>query len=259
MQEFKLNKNRIHFIGTSHIAEQSVKEIEEYILNNKPTVIAVELDKQRLQGLLQKRKDRISLKNIGLIRKVGITGFIFAYIASTIQRTLGSKMNIQAGSDMLTAVKLAKKHDIKIALIDQNVDVTLRKLSKEMKFGEKMRIVWDVLKGFLTGETGAEELGIKKMNFKKVPQDELVEKVITKTKDRYPSFYKVLVHDRNKFMIKNLFNLMIHHPNETILAVVGAGHKKEMKELLDKKLEKLNSGQMDIVSSYSFSVDMPKK
>lgn len=244
----------VHFIGTSHIAEESVKEIESFIEKEKPSIIAVELDKQRLKALLSNKRDRISLKNIGLVKKIGFTGFVFAYIASFVQKKLGGMVKTQAGSDMLTAINLAKKHKLRVALIDQDVDKTLYTLSKEMTFREKMRLIGDVIKGLFTGEKEAEEWGIKGMDFKKVPQDKVVDKVIRKTKERYPSFYKTLVEDRNRFMIKKLVQLMARNPGEKILAVIGAGHKKEMEELLEEKIEKLKSGKIEVV--YGHSVDV---
>ena len=39
-------------IGTSHIAKQSIKEIGESFVRIKPEIVAVELDRQRLHGLL---------------------------------------------------------------------------------------------------------------------------------------------------------------------------------------------------------------
>lgn len=246
--------DNIHFIGTSHIAKQSVSEIEDFIEKEKPSIVAVELDKQRLQALLENRTDRISLRNISLIRRIGLTGFIFAYVASLVQKKLGDLVKSKAGKDMLSAVKAAKKHGAKVALVDQDVDVTLKNLSREMKLREKLRVVFDIIRGLFSKDMGAKELGIKNIDLKKVPSDELVEKVINKTKGRYPSFHKVLVEDRNKHMIKKLFTLMINFPEQKILAVVGAGHKKDMRDLLEKKLSRYNSGKIDPVGySYSFT------
>jgi pheromone shutdown protein TraB len=193
--------SKIHFIGTSHIAKQSINEVKNYVEEHKPDIVAVELDSERLKALLANKRDRISLKNIGIVRKIGFVGFLFAYIASFVQKKLGNKVKTPAGSDMLTAVKLAKEHNLKIALIDQNVNVTLKKLSQEMKFKDKMRIFFDLLKAFFLGDSGANELGLKNIDLRKVPQDELVEKVIGKTKERYPSLYKVLALTFHVFLV----------------------------------------------------------
>ena len=43
-----------------------------------------------------------------------------------------------------------------------------------------------------------------------------------------------LVEERNKYMVRQLVRLMKEYPGKKILAVVGAGHEKGMRELLLK-------------------------
>lgn len=239
--------NNIVLIGTSHISEESVKEIKGYIDDHRPDIVAVELDPERMKALMENVPRKVSLKNIGMAKKIGITGFFFAYIASLVQRKLGDKVKTKAGSDMLTAIRIAKENNLKIALIDQRVDTTLKNLSKEMRFREKILIIFDTLRGLISKNYGAKELGIKNLDLKKVPQQELIEKVLKKTKHRYPGLYKALVHDRNDYMAKKLLRISLKNPDMKILAVVGAGHKVEMQELLEEKFKKIDSGKMEFV------------
>src|SRR3989344_6927999 len=92
-------------VGTSHIARQSIAEIKKTIENEKPSVIAVELDAMRLQSLIT-NKSKIELR---MIIRVGVKGFIFALIGSYIQKKLGKIAGLAPGSDMLSAVKEAGK------------------------------------------------------------------------------------------------------------------------------------------------------
>ena len=48
--------NGLTIIGTSHISKQSVNDVKEHILIEKPEIIAIELDKIRLYSLLNKKK-----------------------------------------------------------------------------------------------------------------------------------------------------------------------------------------------------------
>jgi len=65
-------------------------------------------------------------------------------------------------------------------------------------------------------------------------------------KKRYPKIYKVLVDDRNRYMAKKLAKIVMKEPNKKILAVVGAGHKKELEEFVYKYL---NDPKIDYVFS----------
>ena len=107
--------HRLHnltIIGTSHIAQQSIDEIKSTIEKEKPDIVAVELDKNRLYSLMQKEKQKhLSFRQI---KSIGFSGFIFAVIGSYVQQKLGKIVQVQPGEDMLTAVKLAQKSKAKI-------------------------------------------------------------------------------------------------------------------------------------------------
>ena len=56
-------KNLI-IIGTSHIAKQSLKEVKKAIEEEKPDIIAIELDRKRLMALASKKKEISDVKII---------------------------------------------------------------------------------------------------------------------------------------------------------------------------------------------------
>ncbi|HLD10846.1 MAG TPA: TraB/GumN family protein [Candidatus Nanoarchaeia archaeon] len=208
-------------VGTSHIARQSLNDVEKVILEKKPDVVALELDKERLYALLN--KDNVDRRaKWGDIRRIGIKGYIFARLVEWIENKLGEKVGVKPGEDMLKAVMIAKEHKIKVALIDQRIEVTLKNLNKYITWKERGRFFIDVLKAvFGFGE---------KINFdlNKVPDDKLIEKMLLKVKDRYPSLYNVLVVDRNKYMAIRLKKLMNNF--DLIVAIVGAGHVEDLIE-----------------------------
>jgi pheromone shutdown protein TraB len=245
-----LSLTNITFLGTSHIANESVNEIKKSVEEINPEIITVELDKDRLHGLINKKNDRISLKNIKLIKEIGLAGFIFAYIASNVQKKLGSLVNMAPGSDMLSAVKIASQKGIKVALIDQHVNVTLKNISKKVSVFEKLKIVFDIISNLLfpfKAKKEFEAVGLKNIDLSKVPSDYLISKMLLRTKTKYPAFYKVLVEDRNEFMTKKIFHIMLKNPNSKIVCVIGAGHKSEMELLIKEKIEKYNAGLIDII------------
>ena len=50
------------FLGTSHIAKQSLDEVKKYIANEKPDIIGLELDRNRLHVLMDKKPRKIELR-----------------------------------------------------------------------------------------------------------------------------------------------------------------------------------------------------
>ena len=215
--------NGLTIIGTSHISKQSVNEVKEFILNEKPEIIAIELDKLRLHSLLSKKK---KLKHTDL-RKIGFTGLIFNLIGAYIEKKLGKLVDTKPGSEMLAAIKLAKQEKIPISLIDQDIRITLKKITKKITWKEKFRFLRDL---FFSKQNKKE---LKKVDLSKVPSEKIIEELTKEFKKRYPTLYQVLVIERNQIMTKNLNKLIINNKDKKILAIIGAGHKKDIEKLLE--------------------------
>ena len=233
---------KLLIIGTSHIAKESLEEIELAFQQHKPEIVAVELDRKRLHGLLSDEKSKVSMSDIS---RVGVKGYLFAVLGGWLQRKLGSSVGVMPGSEMKLAVQLAQKIDAKIALIDQDIEVTLKKFSQRLTWREKFRFMADLFKSAIFKKKMMKEMGLspENLDLAKVPSKELVRKLIAHLEKRYPNVYDVLVAQRNVVMSNNLVRLMHKYPDESVLAVVGAGHEEEMIEMIKKRME----GGADVV------------
>jgi pheromone shutdown-related protein TraB len=216
----------LQIIGTSHIAISSIKEVRKVILEERPDFIALELDKDRLLALMSDKKRKVGLRDI---RKLGFSGFLFAVFGQWVEEKLGKMVGTKPGGEMREAVKCAAKIKAKIALVDQKIDITIKNLMKTITFKEKIRFVWDIVKGvvFRKGD-------IERFDLKKVPPEKLIEKMIISVQKRYPSVYKTLVEDRNIYMGKKLHRLMTKFPDSKIVVIIGAGHEEGLVEEIKK-------------------------
>jgi len=221
----------IQIIGTSHIAAQSINEIKTAVKTDKPDIIAVELDFQRASALMAEQKNKVKLSDI---LKIGVKSYLFVKIGQYVQQKLGQMVGVAPGSEMKTALELARKEKLEIALIDQPIQTTLKNFSKELTWKEKFRFIGDIFKGILFKKKQMKELGLENLDLSKVPQEEIIEKMMIPLKTRYPNIYKTLVADRNRYMVKKLIQLLRKNPDKKILVIVGAGHKSGMEELLLK-------------------------
>ena len=168
---------------------------------------------------------KTSKNKLSDIKAIGIKGFIFNLIGAYVEKKLGEIVNVKPGSEMKAAIISAKLIKSDIALIDQDIRITLKNLSKSFTWKERFRFMAEILKGVFTK---------KKINIDltKVPDKKLIKKLTDKVKRDYPSLYNVLIADRNKVMAENLYKLM--QTNKSIIAVVGAGHEDEIVELIKK-------------------------
>lgn len=227
------HKNLV-FLGTSHIAKQSLDEVKKLIEDEKPDIIALELDSKRLSVLMDNGKRKIQVRSI---RKIGVKGFLFSLFGAWAEKKLGKVVGVAPGSEMKQAITIAKKDNIKIALIDQDIEITLRRLSSSLSWKEKMNFAADIFKAmFLKGEKIEFDLST-------VPSKKVIKKLTGRLKERYPNLHKVLIEERNTVLAENISRLMNAEPDKKILVILGAGHIDDVLNLVKEQ-----------GISYSFSV-----
>ena len=210
-------------VGTNHISNQSKQEIKKEFSEYMPDIIAVELDLNRYKALKNKEKQKLSLS---AIKTIGLTGYLFALIGRIVQNKLGKIMNVQPGEEMFLATTLAKQNKLKLFLIDQDIRVTLRNLSKKVSTKEKLRMLKDLLLApFSKNKT--------KIDISKVPPEEILKKIMVEFQTKYSQTYKVLLEDRNHYMANQIKKISQLHPDQKILVVIGAGHQRGMLKILE--------------------------
>ncbi|MEF8821499.1 MAG: TraB/GumN family protein, partial [Halovenus sp.] len=126
-------------VGTAHVSEHSVEEVEETIERERPDVVAVELDETRYKRLRGEQPDDIDAKD--LISGRTMYQFLAYWMLSYIQARLGDRFDIEPGADMLAAVESAEEHGCGVALVDRDIQTTVQRLWSGMRFREKLSIV----------------------------------------------------------------------------------------------------------------------
>jgi pheromone shutdown protein TraB len=153
----KIVNDNIILIGTAHVSKKSVAEVREAIEKYKPDIVAVELCDKRYQTLTQ--KDLWEKTDIAQVIRSG-RGFLL--LAQTflamIQRKLGKEFGVEPGAEMLVAIEEAKKHKLKIALVDRDITVTFRRAWRLMTLREKLRLFWYSTKALVGYDRLQEEL-----------------------------------------------------------------------------------------------------
>ena len=216
------NEN-ICLIGTSHIAQQSVLEVKTAIASLKPKIVALEMDSKRFASLMSKKR-KITLRDI---KYLGVRGFIFNIIGAAIERRLGRLVKTAPGSEIKVAVESAKQVDAGIALIDQDISITLKRLTSSLTWKEKFRFIKElVLAVFKRSQKISFDL-------RRVPDQKVIQKLTNELKKKYPSVYRTLITERDDHMAKALNKISTDYPQEKIVAIVGAGHIEGILKKLD--------------------------
>lgn len=214
----------IVFVGTSHVSKDSLTDVKKTILKEKPNVVAVELDKDRFLTIIHKKRKGSTLK---AIRQIGIKGYVFGLLGAWLEKKISKVTRSSPGAEMKQAVKTAKKESIPVALIDKDIKSTLKEISKNITWTEKIRFAKEFLKVLFIKKKH------KGFDISKVPSESKIIELSQQLKVFYPSLYKILIIDRDIHMSKVLYK--IAKDNNKVVAVVGAGHISGITNLLKKQ------------------------
>ena len=119
-----IDKGRIILLGTAHVSEKSVTEVNEVIDREKPDIVAVELCKARYNAL--KGKEEVKEVNIkDLLSGNKFYYFLMHWLLAYVQKKFGKEQGVKPGAEMLSAIEKAEKTNANIALIDRDIQITL--------------------------------------------------------------------------------------------------------------------------------------
>ena len=241
----KIN-DRIILVGTAHISKDSIIEVKEAIEKYKPDIVAVELCKRRHESIIN--KDKWENTPITSLLKSNNAYFMLAQtFLSSIQRRLGKDQGVEPGSEMIAAINEAKKNNLKIALVDRDISITLKRAWKKMGFIEKIRLTWEFLKAIV----GYEEEDLDQIDLKEMMNQDIISTMMEEFGEIAPSVSEVLVHERDKYIAKKILN---ESKKGKVVAIVGAGHLKGIKEHLKKNMSDIDLKKLDYVPKKRFSI-----
>lgn len=216
----------VRIIGTSHIASSSLEQIRKEFYEFSPDVIGVELDMARAKALFDSSKTR-EISTFQAIRIFGLFGGLFFVLGKFLQQKLGNIVGANPGSEMKLGITLAKERNLPVLLLDRDITITMKRLSKKMKFKEVARIIFDVLFSPFSGKK-------VKIDISKVPESEVIEELIYSLRKRYPTIYTVLIEERNIYMSNLIKRFVQENPGKKLLVIIGAGHEHWIRKAITK-------------------------
>ncbi|MFC7186965.1 TraB/GumN family protein [Halorubrum yunnanense] len=141
-------------VGTAHVSERSVDEVEETIERERPDVVAVELDEGRYRQLQGETPDDLDAGD--LLRGNTVFQFLAYWMLSYVQTQLGERFDIEPGADMRAAIDVAEGLGVDVALVDRDIQTTIQRFWARMTLTEKLRMVG----GLAFGVTDSRIVGV---------------------------------------------------------------------------------------------------
>ena len=226
MEQELQKKGSLRIIGTAHVSEKSIEEVKAAILEIEPDLVAVELDLARYNNLLNEKMGENQQKDVKvreLIKNDQLTIFIISKFLSYMQKRIGEDVGVKPGSEMMAAIEAAEKVGARVVLIDRDIQITLKRGLNQMSLWEKIKFASGLVGSIFSRGEVVEDI-------EKIKEKDTLSEVMEYFQQMSPKAFDVLVTERDAYMARMLLDIP---PEENVVAVVGAGHQKGIKDFMD--------------------------
>ncbi|MFW9849957.1 MAG: TraB domain-containing protein [Candidatus Thorarchaeota archaeon] len=205
--------DRVVFVPVIHTDPESVEKARATVIEIKPDVVAVELDRLRYHQLSNPKEYDTDSQAAQL--DMGVNDLMNQI--ALLEKNLGQETGSRAGTEMLSAIEAGRQVNAKIALIDRPVHITAQALG-QVPLDEIYRLTNlfpEANEGISNGEAG------NLMDMLK--EDGAVDNLLSEFKKEFPVLADVLIDQRDEFIAKALESIL-KDVDGKIVAVLGAGH-----------------------------------
>jgi pheromone shutdown protein TraB len=133
-------------VGTAHVSQDSVDEVEATIESHRPDVVAVELDEGRYKQMKGEAPEDLDASD--MLRGNTVFQFLAYWMLSYVQTRLGDRFDISPGADMLAGVETAERLGLGVALVDREIQTTVQRFWARLTLKEKLVLVGSLLAEF---------------------------------------------------------------------------------------------------------------
>ena len=224
VHEIVLEEKQILLIGTAHISQSSVDEVNHVIEQEKPDTVCIELCSSRYQAMMD--KDQWKNMDICKVVREGKSFLLFANLIMTaFQKRLGAQLGVKPGAEMLAAAQASERVNAELLLADRDVKITLQRTWRGMPFWGRMKVLSQLLASLFIREE------ISKEEIEKLKESDALSEAMQMLADQSPEMKRILIDERDQFMAEKIRQ----SKGKRIVAVVGAGHVRGLTAELERE------------------------
>lgn len=203
----------IILIGTAHVSQESIEEVNAVIRSEVPDCVAIELDEQRLRSMEQ--KDAWRSLDVVKVLKDGQGFMLMAnLILAAFQKRMGENVGVNPGDEMRSAISSARELGIKVELVDRPIQTTLRRAWAKNSLWGKCKLLAALLSSaFDTQQVSAEEI-------ENLRNSNEMDSMMNELSSYLPSVKSVLIDERDQYLASHIWQCK----GNKVVAVLGAGH-----------------------------------
>ena len=224
VNEIVFDEKKILLVGTAHISQSSVDEVNKVIEQEQPDTVCVELCESRHQAMVD--KDQWKNTDIFKVVREGKSFLLLSNLIMTaFQKRLGSQLGVKPGAEMLAAIQASERINAELQLVDRDVKITLQRTWRGMPFWGRMKVFSQLLASLFIREE------ISKEEIEKLKESDALSEAMQMLADQSPDMKRILIDERDQFMAEKIRQA----PGKRIVAVVGAGHVKGLTLELERE------------------------
>ncbi|WP_460823399.1 TraB/GumN family protein [Lysobacter olei] len=206
---------RYTLLGTAHVSRASVDAVVDAVRSGHFDAVAVELDPQRLQSMMD--PDALAKMDLVQVIRNGKTALFAANLAlAAYQRRLAEQLGIEPGAELKRAVLEARERELPVHLIDREVGLTFKRAADRLGFWQRAKMGGGLLAGLFVDEEVADH------DIEKLKQGDILASSFSEFASDSPELYDAVIAERDRYMAARLRES--HGESREVLAVVGAGH-----------------------------------
>lgn len=199
-------------VGTAHISSESLADIAEAFDNHSPNAVAVELDEERYNALMNPDRLR-DIDVVSVMKQNKVASLLAQMFLAAFQHKVAKQLKQPLGQDMRAAIDFANTNHIPLLRIDRSVQVTLMRIWQSLSLMEKARLATELLSSLF-------ESNITQEKIEALKQEDLLASALAEVGDLFPNVKRILIDERDHWMA----DALLKRDDDVIVAVVGAAH-----------------------------------
>lgn len=204
-----MTNGMLTLIGVGHVFDLRSR-LKAEILARSPTLVCLELDRERFQSLLERSGSHAT------------DAPLMYRLLARFQESIARQYGTGVGDEMLAAAEAARELRAGVAFIDLNSSEVFEEFWRSMSLKERVKLLLAAFGGLFTSRKTVER---EVARFEESPTE-----YIEEFSREFPSAKRVLIDQRDEHMASRIRELSTRF--ERIVAVVGDGHIEGLRRML---------------------------
>ena len=205
-------------LGTAHVSRASIDAVESAVASGDYDTVAVELDAQRFRAMTE--PDLLAKMDLFQIVREGKAALVAANLAlAAYQRRLAEQLGVEPGAELKAAAVGARDRGLRMALIDRDVGITLRRAFGRLGFWGRTKLIAGLGASLFADEK------VEADEIERLKEGDFLESSFGEFAAGSPPLYDAVIAERDRYMASRLRQVGADG-GRRVLAVVGAGHLK---------------------------------